>query len=162
MSPADNLKRGLLIAAGTLVLDQATKLAMLVYLIEGFRPTVRILPFFDLVVVWNYGVSFGMFNTGSSSSAFLFAALAFAIVLGLVWWMRNAENRTVVLALGLVVGGAIGNVVDRLRFGAVFDFIDIHVAGWHWPAFNVADSGITIGVAVLFYDAFIGSRTALK
>ncbi|MBI1245637.1 MAG: signal peptidase II [Alphaproteobacteria bacterium] len=157
-----NLKRGLLFAAVTLVLDQAAKLAMLVYLIEGFRPSVRVLPFFDLVVVWNYGVSFGIFNTGSSSAAHLFAGLAFAIVLGLVWWMRNAENGTVVVGLGLVVGGAIGNVVDRLRFGAVFDFLDFHVAGWHWPAFNVADSGITIGVALLFWDAFIGTRTALK
>ncbi|MBL8805283.1 MAG: signal peptidase II [Rhodospirillales bacterium] len=156
------LKRGLLVAAATLVLDQAVKLAMLVYLIEGFRPSVRVLPFFNLVVVWNYGVSFGMFNTGSSSSAYLFAGLALAIVLGLVWWMRNAENLTVAVALGLVVGGAIGNVVDRLRFGAVFDFFDFHVAGWHWPAFNVADSGITIGVAILFWDAFIGSRTSLK
>lgn len=162
MSPQANLKRGLLIAGATLVADQAVKFAMLIYLIEGFRPSVRLLPFFDLVVVWNYGVSFGMFNTGSSSAAHLFAGLAFAIVLGLVWWMRNAENRNVVLALGLVVGGAIGNVVDRLRFGAVFDFFDFHVAGWHWPAFNVADSAITIGVAVLFWDAFIGSRTSLK
>lgn len=157
-----NLKRGLAVAAATLVLDQAVKLAMLIYLIEGFRPSVRVLPFFDLVVVWNYGISFGVFNTGSSASAHLFAGLALVIVLGLVWWMRNAENRTVALALGLVVGGAVGNVVDRLRFGAVFDFFDFHVAGWHWPAFNIADSGITIGVAILFWDAFIGSRTSLK
>ncbi len=162
MTPEAKLKRGLLLAAGVLVLDQLTKFAMLRYLIEGFRPSVELAPFFNLVVVWNYGVSFGMFNTGSSSAAHLFAALAAAIVAGLVWWLRNAENATVVVALGLVVGGAVGNVVDRLRFGAVFDFLDFHVAGWHWPAFNVADAGITVGVACLFYDAFFGPRSGLK
>jgi signal peptidase II len=135
---------------------------MLEYLIYGFRPSVEVLPFFDLVVVWNYGISFGMFNTGSSASAYLFGGLALAIVAGLLWWLRNAENGTVVVALGLVAGGAVGNVVDRFRFGAVFDFFDFHVLGYHWPAFNVADAGITVGVACLFYDAFFGSRNALK
>jgi signal peptidase II len=162
MTRADKLKRGLVVAAGVLVLDQAVKFAMLKYLIEGFRPSVELLPFFNLVVVWNYGVSFGMFNTGSSSAAWLFAALAMAIVAGLVWWLGNAENGLVVVALGLVVGGAVGNVVDRLRFGAVFDFLDFHVLGWHWPAFNVADAGISVGVACLFFDAFFGRRSALN
>ena len=162
MSPNARLKRGLAIAAGVLVLDQAVKYAMLEYLIYGFRPSVEVLPFFDLVVVWNYGISFGMFNTGSSAAAYLFSGLALAIVAGLLWWLRNAENGTVVVALGLVAGGAVGNVVDRLRFGAVFDFFDFHVLGYHWPAFNVADAGITVGVAFLFYDAFFGSRNALK
>ena len=121
MTPQARLQRGLLLAAIVLVLDQAVKYAMLQYLIYGFRPSVEVLPFFNLVVVWNYGISFGMFNTGSSASAYLFAGLALAIVAGLLWWLRNAENGTVVLALGLVTGGAIGNVVDRFRFGAVFD-----------------------------------------
>ena len=162
MTSEGKLRRGLLIATCVLVLDQAVKYAMLRYLIDGFRPHVELLPFFNLVVVWNYGVSFGMFNTGSSSAAHLFAALAMAIVAGLVWWLRNAENATVVVALGLVVGGAVGNVVDRLRFGAVFDFFDFHAFGYHWPAFNVADAGITLGVACLFFDAFFGPRSGLK
>ena len=162
MSQAERLRRGLSIAAFVLVLDQLVKFAMLRYLIDGFRPSVEVLPFFNLVVVWNYGISFGMFNTGSASAAYLFAGLALAIVAGLVWWLRNAENGTVVLALGLVVGGAIGNVVDRLRFGAVFDFFDFHVFGYHWPAFNIADAGITIGVACLFYDSFFGGENRLK
>ncbi len=162
MNAEAKLRHGLLVAAGVLAVDQAVKFAMLRFLIEGFRPSVEILPFFNLVVVWNYGVSFGMFNTGSSAAAHLFAALALAIVAGLVWWLRNAENATVVVALGLVVGGAIGNVVDRLRFGAVFDFVDLHAFGYHWPAFNVADAGITVGVACLFFDSFFGPRSGLK
>ena len=162
MTGQARLKRGLVVAGIVLVLDQAVKYAMLQYLIYGFRPSVEVLPFFNLVVVWNYGISFGMFNTGSSASAYLFAGLALAIVAGLLWWLRNAENGTVVLALGLVVGGAAGNVVDRFRFGAVFDFFDFHLFGYHWPAFNIADAGITIGVACLFYDAFFGRQNALE
>ena len=162
MTQSDRLRRGLAIAFGVLVADQLVKFAMLRYLIDGFRPSVEVLPFFNLVVVWNNGISFGMFNTGSASAAYLFAGLALAIVAGLLWWLRNAENATVVLALGLVVGGAIGNVVDRLRFGAVFDFFDFHVWGYHWPAFNIADAGITLGVACLFYDSFFGRENGLK
>jgi signal peptidase II len=99
MTGQARLKRGLVVAGIVLVLDQAVKYAMLQYLIYGFRPSVEVLPFFNLVVVWNYGISFGMFNTGSSASAYLFAGLALAIVAGLLWWLRNAENGTVVLAI---------------------------------------------------------------
>ena len=112
MTGQARLKRGLVVAGIVLVLDQAVKYAMLQYLIYGFRPSVEVLPFFNLVVVWNYGISFGMFNTGSASAAYLFAGLALAIVAGLLWWLRNAENGTVVLALGLVVGGAVAQWAD--------------------------------------------------
>jgi signal peptidase II len=162
MTPRANLQRGLTLALGVLILDQAVKYAMYVYLILGFRPSVEVTPFFNLVVVWNYGVSFGMFNTGSSEAAYLFVGLALAIVAALAAWLARAENGLILVALGLVIGGAIGNVVDRLRYGAVFDFFDFHAFGWHWPAFNVADAAITCGVACLFWDAFVLSRKSGK
>ncbi|MCA3248175.1 MAG: signal peptidase II [Azospirillum sp.] len=162
MTRRENLKRGLLLAAGILILDQAVKYAMYVYLILGFRPSVEVTSFFNLVVVWNYGVSFGMFNSGSSEAAYIFVGLAAAIVAVLGVWLAKAENGLILTALGLVIGGAIGNVVDRLRYGAVFDFLDFHAFGWHWPAFNVADAAITCGVACLFWDAFVGSRKSGK
>lgn len=162
MTPRDNLTKGLALAAGILVFDQAVKYAMYVYLILGFRPSVEVTPFFNLVVVWNYGVSFGMFNTGSSEGAFIFVGLALAIVGALGVWLARAENGLIRVALGLVIGGAIGNVVDRLRYGAVFDFFDFHAFGWHWPAFNIADAAITCGVACLFWDAFAGNRKSGK
>jgi signal peptidase II len=162
MTPRDNLTKGLTLAAGILVLDQAVKYAMYVYLILGFRPSVEVTPFFNLAVVWNYGVSFGMFNTGSSEAAYLFVALALGIVAALGVWLARAENGWIRVALGLVIGGAAGNVVDRLRYGAVFDFFDFHAFGWHWPAFNIADAAITCGVACLFWDAFVASRKSGK
>lgn len=159
---AENLKRGLALAASVLVLDQAVKYAMYLYLIAGFRPSVEIAPFFNLVVVWNYGVSFGLFNSGSSEASFIFVGLAAAIVIGLGIWLAQAETGVILLGLGLVIGGAIGNVVDRLRYGAVFDFLDFHAFGWHWPAFNVADAAITVGVACLFWDAFAAGAKSGK
>jgi signal peptidase II len=162
MTPRQNLTQGLLLAAGILALDQAVKYVMYVYLILGFRPSVEVTPFFNLVVVWNYGVSFGMFNTGSSEAAYLFVGLALAIVGALGAWLARAENGLIRVGLGLVIGGAIGNVVDRLNYGAVFDFFDFHAFGWHWPAFNVADAAITCGVACLFWDAFVFGRKSGK
>jgi signal peptidase II len=82
--------------------------------------------------------------------------VALAVVAGLLWWLGRMERPLPALAIGLVVGGALGNVIDRLRFGAVVDFLDVHAAGWHWPAFNLADSAITVGVAGLVIDGLFG------
>jgi signal peptidase II len=84
--------------------------------------------------------------------------LAAAIVIGLLFWLRRATQPLVVGGIGLVIGGAIGNVIDRLRFGAVVDFLDFHVAGWHWPAFNVADAAICVGVGLILIDSLLGRR----
>ncbi|MBE0533713.1 MAG: signal peptidase II [Rhodospirillales bacterium] len=133
-------------------LDQATKW----WILESVMQPPRVLPltpFFNLVMGWNRGVSFGMFNQDSPYNVWIFTGLALVIAAVLVVWMWRAESRLVGLAIGLIVGGALGNAVDRMRFGAVFDFLDVHVAGYHWPAFNVADSGITIGAALLLADA---------
>lgn len=113
-------------------------------------------------MVWNRGVSFGMFATDAETTRWLLTALALAISAGLVWWLRRQTNGLAVLAIGLVIGGAVGNAIDRIRYGAVADFFDVHVAGWSWPAFNVADSAITVGVLLLLLDAFRAPKAAAK
>ena len=102
---------------------------------------------------WNRGVSFGMFNTASPYNAWVLSAIALGIVAALAVWLRRAGRPFLAAAIGLVMGGALGNVVDRLRFGAVFDFLDLHAVGYHWPAFNVADSAITVGAVLLVVDS---------
>lgn len=167
------LAHGLILAASVLVLDQLSKWAFYGSL-TGLpfwatapvplprAPGVEVTGFFNLVTVWNHGISFGMFNQGSAQSAWIFAALALAITAGLVAWLRRAPNRLVATALGCVIGGAIGNVVDRLRLGAVFDFLDVHALGWHWPAFNVADAAICVGVGLLLFDALFAPKPSAK
>ena len=155
------LPLGLTIAAVVLVADQIVKAWILSWL--GPAPVaVALTPFVNLVSVWNYGISFGLFNTGSAAAAYLFVVLALAIASALVVWLKRTDRRLIAAALGLIIGGAIGNIVDRLRFGAVYDFLDFHVLGWHWPAFNVADTGVSIGVALLLIDALFASSPSSK
>ena len=147
---------GLVLALAIVIADQASKFWLYQYLVVDGVRAVEILPFFNLVTVWNYGVSFGMFSTGVASTAWIFSLVALAISGALGVWLLRSDRVLLTAALGLIIGGAIGNIIDRLRFGAVFDFLDFHAFGWHWPAFNVADSAITIGVAVLFVDSLFG------
>ena len=156
------MKLGLIVAAVALVLDQASKFFFYDLLVADGQRAIEVLPFFNLVTVWNYGISFGMFNSGSAGGSIIFVGLALAIVVALLVWLRSVASPLVAAALGLVIGGAIGNVIDRLRFGAVFDFLDFHVAGWHWPAFNVADSAICVGVALLCIDALFLTQPSAK
>lgn len=156
------MKLGLVAAAAVVILDQATKHFFYNLLVVEGRRAIEVLPFFNLVSVWNYGISFGLFNNGSSGGSIIFVGLAAAIVVALLLWLRSAPSLLVAVALGLVIGGAIGNVIDRLRFGAVFDFLDFHVAGWHWPAFNVADSAICVGVFLLCIDALFLTQASAK
>ena len=117
-----------------------------------------VLPFFNWVVVWNQGVSFGMLSNDTNYGPYLLIALSFAIVIGFLIWMFRTDDRAHQIGIGLVIGGAIGNVIDRFRFGAVFDFLDFHIFGLHWPAFNIADSAICIGVFILMIYAFLFER----
>ena len=156
------IRLGLAVAAITLIADQATKLYFYDLLVIGGTRFVEVAPFFNLVTVWNYGVSFGMLTNDSQIGPWLFVAVAAAIIAALFTWLRRAANRMVAIALGMVIGGAIGNVVDRLKYGAVFDFLDFHAFGWHWPAFNLADSGISIGVILLLADGLLGDKRSTK
>lgn len=146
------IRMGLGMALLVFVLDQATKWWIVESVMQPPR-VVPVTPFFNLVMGWNRGVSFGMFNQHGAFNAWIFSGLALVIVGVLLVWLWRAERPLIGVAIGLIVGGALGNVVDRLRFGAVADFLDFHVAGYHWPAFNVADSGITVGAALLLADA---------
>lgn len=142
---------GLALAAAVVILDQLSKWAIMGLM----RPprVIEITPFFNLVVGWNRGVSFGLFNNDSPLNAWILIAVALVIVIVLMIWLSKTDRLRLAVALGLVIGGAIGNVIDRLRFGAVFDFLDFHALGLHWPAFNVADSAITVGALVLVADS---------
>ncbi len=110
---------------------------------------IEILPFFDIVMVWNKGVSFGLFNNHGAFGPIILMLLAGAIIASFGVWLYKTGSAMVAMALSLIIGGALGNVLDRLRFGAVADFLDFHLGDLHWPAFNVADSAICIGIALL-------------
>ena len=113
---------------------------------------VGLAPFFNIVRVFNRGVSFGMFGAAPDWMPLLLLGFAAAVAGGLCFWLMRARNRWLGAGLGLVIGGAIGNGIDRVRLGAVVDFLDVHAAGYHWPAFNIADSAITVGVLLLLLD----------
>ena len=157
LNQAANLRRGLLLALLVLVADQASKWWVLEVL---NLPERRNLPLLgggafglDMTMVWNRGVTFGLLSGSAPWHAWVLAALAGVIAIFLIRWMARAENRRTALALGAIAGGAIGNVIDRARFGAVVDFVDVHAWGWHWYVFNVADAAIVLGVIVLLIEA---------
>lgn len=155
------IRLGLATAVVVLVLDQITKWLVLDYVMQPPR-VIEVTSFFNFVMVWNQGVSFGMFAHEAELVRWALIAVSLAITGFLVNWLRKADKSLVALALGMVIGGAIGNVVDRLRFGAVADFLDFHLLGYHWPAFNVADAGIMVGVVLLIYDSLFGRRDAAE
>jgi signal peptidase II len=141
------------LAGLVVLLDQLTKLWALGALDDPPR-VIELLGFLDLVLVWNRGVSFGLFGSGDAG-VWPFVALAVVISIGLAVWLARLRRVLMVLAVGLILGGALGNVVDRLVYGAVIDFVDLHAGSWHWPAFNLADAAITVGVVVLAVDALL-------
>ncbi len=116
---------------------------------------MAMLPNFNFVSVWNKGISFGMFNQTSDHGPMILIALSGVISVVFLIWLFRTYDRLQSLGIAMVIGGALGNVVDRLRFGAVFDFLDFHAFDYHWPAFNIADSGIVLGVAVLIVHSFL-------
>jgi len=151
---------GLGVAAVVAVADQLTKLWILHFFAAraGGPPVVAIAPFFNLVLTGNRGVSFGLFNNDATANMAIFTAVAGVIIVGLLLWLRRADTAVLRLGLGMVIGGAIGNVVDRLTHGAVVDFLDFHLGDWHWFAFNLADAAICLGVGALLLDGLLGRR----
>ena len=135
-------------AALAFALDQATKWWVLAHLMDPPR-VIPVTPFFNLVLAWNRGVSFGLLSADHPATPWLLSSLALAVIAGLVVWTTRDRRPGMAASIGFIVGGALGNVVDRLRHGAVTDFLDFHVAGYHWPAFNLAASAIFGGVARL-------------
>jgi signal peptidase II len=148
---------GLSIAAATLVIDQAHKWwMMIVYRIED-KGRVTVTPFLDLVFVKNLGISYGIGAGAIGQAALAVFALLAALALT-VWLARGANNRLIAGSLGLIIGGAIGNAIDRLHLGGVADFFLLHAFGYSWYVFNIADVAIVAGVIGLLYDSIRASR----
>ena len=143
---------GLLVALVTLVLDQATKLGLLFVADLPLREPVVLAPFAQLIVVWNRGVSYGLFQQDSALGRWVLVGVSLVATVALSVWMARAGSRWLAGSLGMIVGGAIGNAIDRLYLGGVADFVLLHAFGWSWYVFNVADAAIVAGVAGLLYD----------
>jgi signal peptidase II len=158
------LRAGIITALVTLVLDQASKLWLLYVFDLGRRGAVRVTPFFDLVLAWNVGISFGWFQNDGWIAQAVLTAVKVGAVIALAIWMAWSRTMLATIALGLIIGGAIGNAIDRFAYGAVVDFALFHVeiAGktFNWYVFNLADVAIVAGVAALLYDSLLGVPAA--
>ena len=153
---------GLVLAGLVLVLDQLTKWWVLEVIDLDRIGHVVVAPFFNLTMVWNRGVTFGLLGSDLWFKPLLLGGLALVIAPLLLRWLARAESWRIAWGLGLVLGGAVGNVIDRARFGAVVDFVHLHAAGYHWYVFNLADSAIVCGVGLLLLDALIRPSAAAK
>jgi signal peptidase II len=155
---------GLIAALATLAIDQASKLWLLYVFDIGHRGTVKVTPFFDLVLAWNIGISFGWFQNDSVLAQSVLMLVKAAAVIALAIWMARSRTTLATIALGLIIGGAIGNAVDRIAYGAVVDFALFHVQigqnVYNWYVFNLADAAIVAGVMALLYDSFWGLPAA--
>lgn len=152
------LRSGLLTALAVLILDQASKLWLLFVFELGRRGAVKVTPFFDLVLAWNTGISYGWFQNDSPLGAAILLAFKAVAVVALAIWMAKSHTRLATIGLGLIIGGAIGNAIDRLAYGAVVDFALFHIQfgkkTFNWYVFNLADVAIVVGVAAMLYDSF--------
>ena len=163
-SRTPHLRAGVMAAIVALVLDQASKLWLLYVFDLGNQGAVKVTPFFDLVLAWNVGISFGWFQTDNQFAQIALMAIKAVAVIVLGIWMARSSTLLATLALGLIIGGAVGNGIDRFLHGAVVDFAHFHLdmAGirYSWYVFNLADVAIVAGVAALLYDSFLGVPAA--
>ena len=152
---------GLCVALVALLVDQISK-----WYVQGYFENVHspqaFGSFFNLVEAWNTGVSFSMFNNGGMLGIIILSAFALGVVIFLLFWLKKETDKIVQVSLGLVIGGALGNVIDRIRFGAVYDFLDFYYNDYHWPAFNMADSFICVGAFVIVLMGMLNSRINQK
>jgi signal peptidase II len=149
---------GLAAALVTIALDQASKLGLLFAYELPIREPVVLGPFVNLIVVWNRGISYGLFQQHSEIGRWLLTGVSVIAAAALFVWLRRAESRILALALGLIAGGAIGNAIDRIAYGAVFDFVHVHAGSLSWYVFNIADAAIVAGVVGLIYDSAFAGR----
>jgi signal peptidase II len=158
------LRPGIIAALAVLVLDQASKLWLLFVFDIAHRGAVKITPFFDLVLAWNVGISFGWFQNDSAVAQVVLMTIKAVAVIVLAIWMARSRTLMATMALGLIIGGAIGNAIDRFAYGAVVDFALFHVQiggnTFNWYVFNLADVAIVAGVAALLYDSLLGVPAA--
>lgn len=152
--------RWLALSALTVVLDQLSKYGMTRVLVFGNG--IEVTPFFNLALVYNRGAAFSFLSSASGWQRELFIAIALIASAWVVYLLRRYPRQTLFcFALSLILGGAVGNVIDRLLLGVVVDFLDFHLAGYHWPAFNIADSAITCGAALLIWDGLRPHKSSI-
>jgi signal peptidase II len=159
LSPA---RLGLAVAAAVLVLDQVCK-AIFLYGLDWIETLgqpmngkqIEVLPFFDIVMVWNKGISYGLLQADTAFERWLLAFFALGVTGFLLWWLRGIKDTRLALALGLIIGGALGNVIDRILYGAVADFFYLHAFGYGWYVFNIADTAVVMGVVIMVLDLVI-------
>ncbi|MEK6594451.1 MAG: signal peptidase II [Pseudomonadota bacterium] len=147
------MTRWLALSAVIMVIDQITKYIVL----QNFtlHKVVEVTAFFNLVLVYNPGAAFSFLSDAAGWQRWFFIVIAFVAAVWIVYLLRKHPGQTLFcFALSLVLAGALGNVIDRILFGAVIDFLDFHAYGWHWPAFNVADAAISCGAVLLVWDGF--------
>lgn len=159
-----HLRAGVIAAIAALALDQASKLWLLFVFDIAHRGAVQVTPFFDLVLAWNVGISFGWFQNDSPLAQIALMIVKAVAVIVLAIWMARSRTLLATVALGLIIGGAIGNAIDRFAYGAVVDFALFHIQlgekTFNWYVFNLADVAIVAGVAALLYDSFLGVPAA--
>ena len=153
---------GLLVAAIACAVDQATKVWLLHVFDLGSRGIVRVAPMLDLVLTWNTGISYGLFQQNTALGRWLLVSIK-VLAVALLWaWLARATSKLMAVSLGLVIGGAVGNGIDRLAYGAVADFVLFHVTtasfSFTWYVFNLADAAIVAGVVGLLYDSLMAGR----
>ncbi len=147
---------GLITALTALMIDQSFKYWMLYIYDMPARGRISITPFFDLIMVWNKGISYGLFQQDTALGRGILLAITLLTVLALIIWLSRARDLLLALGLGCIIGGALGNALDRWIYGAVADFFSLHAFGFYWYVFNLADTAIVAGVALLLYDTLIG------
>jgi len=149
---------GVSVALAAALVDQLLK-AWIIGLLDA-APVHKIVltPYFDLVMAWNRGISYGLLRQDSDAGRWVLVVVTLAVVLALAYWLAQLQDRLPALSLGLIIGGAMGNAIDRIRFGAVADFFSFHIGSFYWYIFNLADVAIVAGVAGLLYDSLMASH----
>jgi signal peptidase II len=145
---------GTAFAVATVVCDQLHKAWMITIFGDTLRQKITVTPFFDLVLVWNPGISYGLFKQNSDAGRWVLIGFAVAAAIALTYWLAQLQTRLAAASVGLIIGGALGNAIDRVHYGAVADFFSFHVSGFNWYVFNLADVAIVAGVVGLLYDSF--------
>lgn len=150
---------GLMIAALTLIADQATKYLVLKSVRLEVGERIAVTPFFDLVLAMNRGISYGLFQQDGFIGRWLLVLVNIAAIALFTFWLLRVNSRLMAAAIGLLIGGALGNAIDRALYGAVIDYVLLHWGEWRWYVFNLADAAIVAGVIGLLYDALLGRAT---
>lgn len=156
------LRLGLIAAAITLVLDQASKLGLIFGTDIRLTYPWALLPWLDFTVVWNYGISYGLFQQDGQAGRWALTAFKIAAAIFLTFWLKKSETKAEALGIGLIIGGAIGNAIDRVLHGAVFDFVHFHVGNFSWYVFNIADAAIVVGVVLMLAGQLFSSPPATQ